>query len=409
MLILDNATLVDLKAGVLNPGASVVIDGAEIVSVESARPGERDARRIDLRGRTLLPGLIDAHFHAMLTDLNLGNLRGVPLTLLTARACQLLRATLDRGFTTVRDMGGADWGLRQAVTEGVLSGPRLFISGRALSQTGGHGDFRLRTDEENLCSCANGLSLVSVVADGRDGVRTSVREQLRQGVDQIKVFLSGGVASPSDPLTSSQYSDEELLAIVAEASAWGTYVAAHAYTAEAISRAARAGVRTIEHGNLIDATAARELANAGGYMVPTLITYEALRRESSRAQLSEFSRKKLAHVLDAGMKSIEIAVSHGIKLGFGTDLLGEFHPYQAEELVLRSRVQGAAAVLDSATRINAEILGQPGRLGVVAPGAIADLIAVAGNPLQNLDLLQHQGRHIDLIVKGGRLHKNRCE
>lgn len=409
MLILDNATLVDLKAGVLNPGASVVIDGAEIVSVESARPGERDARRIDLRGRTLLPGLIDAHFHAMLTDLNLGNLRGVPLTLLTARASQLLRATLDRGFTTVRDMGGADWGLRQAVTEGVLSGPRLFISGRALSQTGGHGDFRLRTDEENLCSCANGLSLVSVVADGRDGVRTSVREQLRQGVDQIKVFLSGGVASPSDPLTSSQYSDEELLAIAAEASAWGTYVAAHAYTAEAISRAARAGVRTIEHGNLIDATAARELANAGGYMVPTLITYEALRRESSRAQLSEFSRKKLAHVLDAGMKSIEIAVSHGIKLGFGTDLLGEFHPYQAEELVLRSRVQGAAAVLDSATRINAEILGQPGRLGVVAPGAIADLIAVAGNPLQNLDLLQHQGRHIDLIVKGGRLHKNRCE
>jgi imidazolonepropionase-like amidohydrolase len=401
MLILDNATLVDLDTGELRTGHSVSIEADTIVSVDDRRPSSQRAERIDLGGKCLLPGLIDAHYHATLTDTNPANLRDVPTTLMTARAANLLRATLARGFTTVRDMGGADWGIRSAVTEGTIAGPRTYIAGRALSQTGGHGDLRRRTETEDVCSCAASLSLMSVVADGKAGVQVATREQLRQGVDHIKVFLSGGVVSPTDPLASAQYTDEELEAIVHEAQSWGTYVAAHAYTAAAITRAAKAGVRTIEHGNLIDAPAAKLLAERQGYLVPTLITYEVMRREAPRAGLSSFSVAKLETVLNAGLESIQIALGAGVKLGFGTDLLGEFHACQSEELLVRSRVQSPRDVLLSATRVNAEILGQTGRLGVIAPGALADLIAVDGNPLADLGLLQDQGRHLALIMKNG--------
>jgi imidazolonepropionase-like amidohydrolase len=405
VLILDNATLVDLDAGELRPGHFVCIDGDTIVSVDDRRPSSEAAERIDLAGRCLLPGLIDAHYHATLTDTNPANLRDVPTTLMTARAANLLRRTLERGFTTVRDMGGADWGIRSAVAEGAIVGPRVYIAGRALSQTGGHGDLRRRTESEDVCSCAAALSFMSVVADGKAGVQVATREQLRQGVDHIKVFLSGGVVSPTDPLTSAQYTDEELEAIVHEAQSWGTYVAAHAYTAAAITRAAKAGVRTIEHGNLIDAPAAKLLADRQGYLIPTLITYEVMRREASRAKLPAFSVAKLETVLSAGLESIQIALSAGVKLGFGTDLLGEFHAYQSEELLIRSRVQKPRDVLLSATRVNAEILGQTGRLGVIAPGALADLIAVAGNPLADLGFLQNQGQQLTLIMKNGGIVK----
>jgi imidazolonepropionase-like amidohydrolase len=405
VLILDNATLVDLETGDLRPGHFITLDGASIVAVETRRPPSNAAERIDLDGKCLLPGLIDAHFHATLTDTNPANLRDVPTTLMIARAGGLLRRALARGFTTVRDMGGADWGLRAAVAEGSIIGPRVYIAGRALSQTGGHGDLRARVEAETFCNCSNALAFMSVLADGKSGVQVATREQLRQGVDHIKVFLSGGVVSPSDPLTSAQYTDEELEAIVHEARSWSTYVAAHAYAAAAITRAVKAGVRTIEHGNLIDAAAAKLLAAAGGYLVPTLVTYEVMRREAPRAGLPAFSVAKLETVLAAGLESIQVALGAGVKLGFGTDLLGEFHSYQSEELQIRARVQEPRAVLASATLVNAEILGQQGRLGVIAPGALADLIAVEGNPLKDLGLLQEQGRHLKLIVKNGTVFK----
>jgi imidazolonepropionase-like amidohydrolase len=405
VLIIENATLIDLQTGDLRPGHFITIDGDSIVSVDERRPTSQVAERIDLGGRCLLPGLIDAHFHATLTDTNPANLRDVPVTLMTARAAGLLQGALERGFTTVRDMGGADWGLRSAVAEGSIKGPRVYIAGRALSQTGGHGDIRRRVETESFCSCSNALASMSVVADGKAGVQVATREQLRQGVDHIKVFLSGGVVSPSDPLTSAQYTDEELEAIVHEARSWNTYVAAHAYTAAAITRAAKAGVRTIEHGNLIDAPAAKLLAERGGYLVPTLVTYESMRREAPRAKLPSFSVAKLETVLAAGLESIQIALKAGVKLGFGTDLLGEFHAYQSEELQIRARVQEPRVVLASATLVNAEILGQTGRLGTIAPGALADLIAVDGNPLKDLGLLQGQGRHLPLIVKNGTVFK----
>jgi imidazolonepropionase-like amidohydrolase len=310
-----------------------------------------------------------------------------------------------RGYTTVRDMAGADWGMKTATVEGTILGPRLYIAGRAFSQTGGHGDLRRRADQEIPCSCSNALAFMSVIADGTPDVQAAAREQLRQGVDHLKVFVSGGVVSPSDPLHSAQYTGEELSAIVHEAASWGTYVAAHAYTPPSIIRAVTAGIRTIEHGNLLDAQAAAAMAKSKAFLVPTLITYDAMHRKGSTIGLSAFSLAKLAEVFAAGLRSIELAIKAGVPVGFGTDLLGDLHEYQSEELLLRARVQKPHEVLRAATEINAEILGLSGKLGAVRPGAYADLIAVKGDPLRDLGLLQDQGAHLDLIMKAGAVVK----
>lgn len=400
MLILENVALADLERAELLPGCHVVLEG-EVIQEVSDRPIRSSAaERLDLGGRCLLPGLIDAHFHAMLAS-NPSQARDVPQTLCTARAAKLLRESLLRGFTTVRDMGGADWGLRKAVAEGTIQGPRLFIAGRALSQTGGHGDLRSRTETYEPCSCSNALALMSVVADGKDGVQAATREQLRQGVDHVKVFVSGGVASPNDPLTSVQYTDEELAAVVEEARRWGVYVAAHAYTAASITRAVGVGIRTIEHGNLLDDTAARSMVERQAYLVPTLITYEALTRRGPSLGLTAEMSSKLNAVLKAGFASVETALRAGVRVGFGTDLLGEMHEHQSEEFTLRANVQRPADVIAAATLVNAEILGMAGKLGVIAPGAFGDLIAVEGNPLEDLSLLRSD--RLDLIIKGGQM------
>lgn len=407
MLVLENATLGDLATGELRSGFHVTIEGGLIVEVSDEPLGATSARRLDLAGRCLLPGLIDAHFHATLTESNPVNSQDVPPTLMTARAAKLLRNSLMRGFTTVRDMAGADWGLRTAVAEGTLSGPRLYIAGRALSQTGGHGDLRRRTETEFPCGCGHGLAMMSVVADGKSAVQAAAREQLRQGADHLKVFVSGGVVSQTDPLASAQYTSEELAAVVHEAASWGTYVAAHAYTAASIILAVTAGVRTIEHGNLLDSVAAALMAEREALLVPTLITYEVMRRKQSELGLSRFSAEKLATVLDAGLRSVEIALRAGVRVGFGTDLLGDLHDHQSEEFLLRAQVQKPHQVIAAATTVNAEILGMTGKLGVIAPDAFADLIAVNGDPFVDLGLLQEQGRHIDLILKGGQVLKTR--
>jgi imidazolonepropionase-like amidohydrolase len=405
MLLLENARLLDLESGEARPGSQVAIDGGKIVEVTDRALKSSTARRVDLGGRTLLPGLIDAHFHAVLTETNPANSRQIPLTLMTGRAAQLLRRALDRGFTTVRDMGGADWGLRTAVMEKTIAGPRLYIAARGLSQTGGHGDLRPRVDTNEPCGCSSALPLISTIADGVPNVQAAAREQLRQGADHLKVFVSGGVVSPNDPLNSVQYTHEELTAVVREAESWGTYVAAHAYSAAAIAHAVSAGIRTIEHGNLLDESTARLMAERRAYLVPTLVTYEVMRSRGAALGLSPFGMEKLATVFAAGMRSIELADSAGVRIGLGTDLLGELHSHQSEELTLRARIQSPLDVLRSATLVNAEILGESGRLGVIKAGAAADLIAVNGDPLVDLTLLQKQGQHLDLIVKDGDIHK----
>jgi imidazolonepropionase-like amidohydrolase len=310
-----------------------------------------------------------------------------------------------RGFTTVRDAGGADWGLAKASELGLIEGPRVFYSGRALSQTGGHGDFRPLTDEGAVCACCTGAKF-AVIADGVPAVQQAAREELRRGATQIKIMASGGIASPNDPIWVLQYSDDEIRAIVAEARAWQTYVMAHAYTPQAISRAVLNGVRCIEHGNLIDAETARLMADRGAFLVPTLATYEALAAHGERLGMPAASIAKIEDVRGAGLNAVKLAHEAGVKLGYGTDLLGECHQYQSDEFTIRAKVLPAIEVLRSATTVNAELLNRAGRLGCIRPGALADLIVVDGDPLRNLRLLQEQGRHLPLIMKGGRLHKN---
>jgi len=405
-ILLRNGTLIDGSGPDPAGTVDVLVEGATIREVSDRPITAKGAAEIDLEGRALMPGLIDCHAHPVLTQLRILGLEDVPPTLATAQASVVMKGMLERGFTTIRDAAGSDWGLKEAVARGYLTGPRLFISGRALSQTGGHGDFRRRTDDVIPCGCSHVLHMTSRIADGVDQARHAVRDEMRKGADQIKVMVSGGVASPNDPLKSCQYSAEELTAIVEEAGRWGTYVLAHAYTPQAITHAISCGVRSIEHANLIDAPAARLVAYKGAYVVPTLVTYDALARLGETLGMTPAMLEKLKIVRQVGLSSLEICRDAGVKLGFGTDLLGTTHEDQSREFLIRAEVQKPHEVIASATRISAEILGQQGRLGTIAAGAIADLLVVNGNPLDDLALLQDQGRHMPIIMKAGRLHKN---
>ncbi len=408
-ILFENGALLDPAAGELRPGSSVLVEADRIVEVSDRPIRAAGALRIAARGRTLMPGLIDAHVHATITTLNLAAMQGRPTTLVALEAGRVLEAMLRRGFTTVRDAGGADWGIAEAVRRGLVKGPRLFFSGRTLSQTGGHGDYTPRSDGANLCACQIHSNGFSHVADGVPAVRKAAREELRRGATQVKVMASGGVASPSDPIWNLQYSTEELRAIVEEAEGWRTYAMAHAYTPEAITRAVEAGVRSIEHGNLIDRATADRMARKGAYLVPTLVTYFALDEFGRKLGFPEASQRKVQVVLDAGLASLEICREAGVPLGFGTDLLGETHEQQSREFSIRAQVLSPAEVIRSATLVNAEILNRAGELGVIAPGAKADLLMVDGDPLRDLLLLEGQGKHLAAIMRDGELVVNRAD
>jgi imidazolonepropionase-like amidohydrolase len=399
-VVFQNASILDVRAGATRAGA-VRVEGERIVEVSDRAIRHAGVREVDLRGRVLMPGLIDAHVHAVLTTMNLAALTQRPVTLVALEARRILEAMLRRGFTSVRDAAGADAGLAEAVERGLVRGPRIFFSGRALSQTGGHGDFRSLQAEPELCACRIHTNGFSHVADGVDAVRRAAREELRRGATQIKIMASGGVASPSDPVWNLQYSPEEMRAIVEEARGWRRYAMAHAYTPEAIRRAVEAGVRTIEHGNLIDRPTAELMVERGAFLVPTLVTYFAIDELGRALGFPEVSQRKVKHVLEAGLASLEIAREAGLALGFGTDLLGETHDQQSRELSIRAEVERPADVLRSATLVNARILEREGELGEIAPGALADLLVVDGDPLADLSLLQEQGKHLLLVMKSG--------
>jgi len=406
-LVFHHATLFDSATGTLRPDASVTVEGDRIAAVAFGAAPAPGARAVDLAGRTLLPGLIDGHAHVTATIPDFFKLTLLPQTLIAAQAKDILYGMLMRGFTTVRDAGGADTGLVQAIERGHFLGPRLFIAGRAITQTGGHGDSRPAFFQGNSgCICCGAAGMLGSIADGVGEVRRAVREELRNGAHQVKVMAGGGISSPSDPLEGTQYSEEELTAIVQEARAARTYVMAHAYTPEAISRAIRCGIRSIEHGNLLDADTAALMAKLGAFLVPTLATYDALYRNGERLGWSAPMMDKLNMVRSQGVEAIRIARAAGVKIGFGTDLLGEMHADESLEFTLRAPAMPAAEILRSATHVNAEMMGQAGKLGVVAPGAWADLVVVDGNPLDDLTLLQQQGRHLPLIMKAGKLCKD---
>lgn len=405
--LFSGGRLLDPRRGELLDGVEVLIEGERVKEVSDRPIKSAAATRVALGGRTLMPGLIDAHLHVFLNEVNIGALDAVPLTLLAINGSLALKASLMRGFTSVRDTAGGDFGIKTAVEQGLIEAPRLFISGQALSQTGGHGDFRKRTQRALGCDCCSGLAYTARIADGVPEVIKATRDELRKGADFIKIMVSGGVASQADPLESLQYRMDEIQAAVEEATNWGKYVAAHAYSSQAVMRAVSAGVRTIEHGNLIDEPTAATMARKGAFLVPTLIAYDSMRRRGREYGLSEYSLQKNEVVLAAGLRSVELARNAGVKVGFGTDLLGQLQNDQCREFLIRAELMKPAEIVHSATIVNAEILQRAGELGELVPGAFADLLVVDGDPLSDLNLFQDEGRHLSAIMKGGRFYKNR--
>jgi imidazolonepropionase-like amidohydrolase len=400
--LLRGGAVLDVDAGTLLR-ADVLMDGGRIAAVG---PGlaAADARVVELGGRTVMPGLIDCHVHVC-ADGMVSYPTLFP-SLVTARAARLLNETLLRGFTTIRDMGGADAGLRRAVQEGLFAGPRMFVSGRPLSQTGGHGDMRNPADACPACTLRAEANMM-VVADGVDGVRRAAREEIRRGVDQIKIMASGGVSSPADPVDYDQYALDEIAAVVDEATRAGKYVAAHAYTPTAITRAVGSGVRTIEHGNFLDEGAAALMAARGAILVPTLVVYRRVVQHAAEVGISVFHLEKAREVLATGARSLEIAQRAGVRMALGTDLFRAPKQYQAEELLIRAEALPAAEVLRQATIHGAEVVRMQGRIGRVAEGYLADLLVVEGDPLADLRVLQDQGAQIAMIIKDGAFVKDR--
>jgi len=406
-LLIDNVRPFDSRRGVLGAPSRIVIDDGRIAEVTSEPRKVDAARRIDGGGRVALPGLIDAHVHVTATMHDLMGQALKPPSLVVAESSRILRDMLQRGFTTVRDAAGADFGLQEAVARGLFEGPRLYIAGFPISQTGGHADMRPKGARlrEMFCTCA-GLGLIGAIADGVGEVRRAVREQVRNGANQIKIMAGGGIASPSDPLEGTQFSLDELKAACEEAEAANLYAMAHAYSPRAVTRAVQAGVRSIEHGNLIDAATARVMKTEGAFLVPTLSTYAALADEGERLGWSAQMLGKLASVSACGIESVRLAVAEGVPVVFGTDLLGHMHARQSGEFDLRRPAMSAVQVLQSATFTAARLLREEGRLGELVAGAWADVLLVDGDPTRELSMLARPDEGIRLIVQAGRVVKN---
>lgn len=360
---------------------------------------------IDAEGKFILPGLIDAHVHVTSATVDLATPQ-LPVTYSTCCAARNLYAALQRGFTTLRDVGGADFGLAMALRDGFIQGSRLFYCGRALSQTGGHGDFRATTyDGDYGAPMQSSATTIGQIADGITEVRRACRAELRKGASFIKIMAAGGVASPGDRITDTQYSGEELAAIAEEAAAKSTYVAAHVYSAESIQICLNHGVRTIEHGNLLDEETAALMKEKEAYLIPTVITYDALARRGAEFKFPEGSISKLADVRVQALDAVKIARKHGVKVGFGTDLLGPLWEEQSREFSLRAAIEKPMETIVSATRINAEVLNQTGRLGEISPQAYADILILDKNPAKDISVLVDPD-NIKMIMMAGKVYKS---
>ena len=399
-----NAHILDAERSDYLAENSVLIEGDRIVEVGGVDLHASDVQSFDLAGLTLLPGLIDAHVHVTAVTADLAALAEWSPAYVTARAAHVLAGMLQRGFTTVRDVGGADYGLAQAIEEGYLEGPRLLFGGRALSQSGGHGDVRGPGRQAyDRCHCSPSLG---VLCDGVENVRKAAREEIRRGACHLKLMLSGGVASPTDRIDSVQFSREEIRAAVEEAEAANLYVVGHAYTSRAINRGLKCGVRSIEHGNLMDESSLPLFQESGAFYVPTLATYSALAARGREFGLPEHSHQKVFEVLDAGLHALELAHRAHIPMAYGTDLLGGMHEEQLSEFTLRREIQPPADMLRSATTVAARLLRMEGQVGVVAPRAYADLLVVDGDPLQDIGVLTDPERRLKLVMARGRLFVN---
>jgi imidazolonepropionase-like amidohydrolase len=407
-ILFTNARILDPEAGVLGDPRGVLVREGRIAEAGSNIDAPADARVIDLGGRTLMPGMIDCHVHVVAETLDLWSNMIAPSSLAGLRAARVMEEMLHRGFTTIRDLGGADYGLVRWVEERLIDGPRLVICGKGLTTTGGHADLRKRTDDR-LGMMSDRLGSMGMIADGVDDVRAACRKMIKEGANFIKVMANGGVSSPNDPIHSIQYSREEISAMVEEAENAGLYVAAHVYTDKAIRRCVELGVHSLEHCNLITAETARLAAQNGCIAVPTLVAYDALWLEGKELGLGPVEFEKIDVVRSGGLNSLAVMRDAGLPMAFGSDLLGGLRKYHCMEFELLAKVLTPAEIIRSATVIGAELCRMKGEIGTIAEGAHADLIVVDGDPLADITLLQGDGRHMPLIMRGGQVFRDRLQ
>jgi imidazolonepropionase-like amidohydrolase len=404
-IVLANATLFDGSGPDLRE-AHVRVEDSHIAEVSDVPIRSDTAHTINLHGRTLMPGLIDAHVHAYFSRVDAQASNRLPMSYVAHRAARMFEASLQRGFTTVRDCGGGDYGLHMAIEHGLVRGPRLFYCGKSLSQTGGASDHR-HPHEEEPCACPHPREgLWSRLVDGPDAIRKAIREEFHRGASFIKILGSGGVTTMSDHLDTPQYSDEEIRAAVDETSRQGRYVTAHVHPDGALHRCIELGVPCIEHGTLITDETACLAAERGTSIVPTLAVLVALRQHGKRLGLSAPSLAKLRVVEPQALAGVERMKRAGVRMGFGTDFIGELDRYQCTEFSIRREVLSSIDILRSATSVNAKIIGQEESIGRVAPGLLADLLVVNGNPLEDVSLFDERGSHVPLVIKGGKVFKD---
>lgn len=403
-LVIRNCHWLDTERMEMRPDATITVEDDRIAAIGPAESASAD-QSIDARGQFVIPGLIDAHVHFRLATMDFRKLSIWSEVEYGIAMAKLSRETVHRGFTTVRDLGGDVEGLMRAIKAGMAEGPRIVRAGRMLTQTGGHGDAEGGPRPVPQCACEMRHTAFGIVSDGVDAVRKAARHNLRDGSDFLKVHVSGGVATPSDPLESIQYTKDEIAAVCQEARNRHTYVAAHAYSPDSIRLAAENGVYTLEHGNMIDAEAAAVAAKHKSVLVPTLATYEAMEELGAQLGLPANNRAKNRKVYEAGIGSIEIARKAGLTLGFGTDLIGETQRRQNREFLIRAAVETPAQILHAMYVVNAKLCRLEGEIGTIRPGAHADLVICEKNPLDDIRVLANPAAFPHVIMSGRIVHR----
>jgi imidazolonepropionase-like amidohydrolase len=405
-LLIRDVAVLDCTGRQPGPRLDVLVRAGRIAWIRPPGEGAQmpSARVIDGAGCTLMPGLTDAHVHFAIIGKGgwHGDLAWIEHVL---RVAGMISEALDEGFTTVRDAGGLEPTWARMVAEGKVRGPRILPSGSFISQTGGHGDDRLAHEAVHRGVSIPGLVAMNEIVDGVDAVRRAAREQLRRGATQVKMFASGGLASPTDPLEGLQFSVDEIRAAVEVAHDWGTYVLAHCHTSPAIQRALDGGVRSIEHASMLDEATAQRLAREEKFVVPTLQVLVELLEEPERFGLTPAKQARAERVYRSAQESIKLAGGVGVSVGSGSDLVGPEQHHRGRELVLKAGLMGAEAAIISATRTNALLFRMEDRIGTVEPGKEADLILVSGEPLADIGILADPSC-IPVVIRGGEVMKD---